>query len=62
MGTAYIIDAVRTPRGKGKKDGKIATVHPQELLAQALNGLKRTGIDLNDVEDVVAGCVQQTGE
>jgi len=62
MGTAYIIDAVRTPRGKGKKDGKIATVHPQELLAQALNGLKRTGVDLNDVEDVVAGCVQQTGE
>jgi len=62
MGVAYIIDAVRTPRGKGKKDGKLASVHPQELLAQALNGLKRTGVDLRDVEDVVAGCVQQTGE
>src|SRR5690606_28949525 len=50
MGTAYIIDAVRTPRGKGKKDGALANLHPQELLAQALNGLKRTGVDLRDVE------------
>ena len=62
MGTAYIIDAVRTPRGKGKKDGALANLHPQELLAQALNGLKRTGVDLRDVEDVVCGVVQQTGE
>ncbi len=62
MGTAYIIDAVRTPRGRGKKDGALAGVHPQELLAQALKGLERTGIDLRDVEDVIAGCVQQTGE
>jgi acetyl-CoA C-acetyltransferase len=62
MGTAYIIDAVRTPRGKGKKDGALAGVHPQELLATALNGLKRTGVDLRDVEDVVCGVVQQTGE
>jgi acetyl-CoA C-acetyltransferase len=62
MGTAYIVDAVRTPRGKGKKDGAVAGVHPQELLAQALNGLKRTGVDLRDVEDVVCGVVQQTGE
>jgi acetyl-CoA C-acetyltransferase len=62
MGTAYIIDAVRTPRGKGKKDGALAGVHPQDLLAQALNGLKRTGVDLRDVEDVICGVVQQTGE
>ncbi|HVM98142.1 MAG TPA: acetyl-CoA C-acetyltransferase [Candidatus Acidoferrales bacterium] len=62
MGTAYIIDAVRTPRGKGKAGGAVATVHPQELLAQALNGLRRTSFDPADVEDVVAGCVQQVGE
>ncbi len=62
MGAAYVIDAVRTPRGKGRKDGALAGLHPQELLAQALNGLRRTGIDLRDVEDVVAGCVQQHGE
>ena len=62
MGTAYIIDAVRTPRGKGKANGALAGVHPQELLAQALNGLRRTGFDPADVEDVVAGCVQQVSE
>src|SRR5437867_10402575 len=62
MGTAYIIDAVRTPRGKGKASGALAGVHPQELLAQALNGLRRTAFDVRDVEDVVAGCVQQVGE
>jgi len=62
MGTAYIIDAVRTPRGKGKASGALAGVHPQELLAQALNGLRRTAFDPADVEDVVAGCVQQVGE
>ena len=62
MGTAYIIDAVRTPRGKGKASGALAGVHPQELLAQALNGLRRTQFDPADVEDVVAGCVQQVGE
>jgi len=62
MGTAYIVDAVRTVRGKGKASGALAGVHPQELLAQALNGLRRCGIDPADVEDVVAGCVQQHGE
>jgi len=62
MGIAYIIDAVRTPRGKGKKDGALAGTHPQELLATALNGLRRSGANLEDVEDVVAGVVQQTGE
>jgi len=62
MGTAYIIDAVRTVRGKGKASGALAGLHPQELLAQALNGLLRSGIDPADVEDVVAGCVQQHGE
>jgi acetyl-CoA C-acetyltransferase len=63
MGTAYIIDAVRTPRGRGKKgSGKLSGLHPQELLAQALNGLRRTSFELADVEDVVIGCVQQAGE
>ena len=63
MGTAYIVDAVRTPRGRGKKgSGKLSGLHPQELLAQALNGLTRTAFALADVEDVVIGCVQQAGE
>jgi acetyl-CoA C-acetyltransferase len=64
MGEAWIIDAVRTPRGKGKPGaGSLSGIHPQELLAQCLNALvARTGIDPHDVADVVAGCVSQAGE
>ena len=64
MAEAWIIDAVRTPRGKGKKDtGALSGVHPQQLLGQALEALrKRSGFDPNDVEDVVAGCVSAAGE
>ena len=64
MGEAWIIDAVRTPRGRGKKDkGALSHVHPQELLAQALQALAaRQSFDAKDVEDVVAGCVSEAGE
>jgi len=64
MPEAWIIDAVRTPRGKGKKEtGALSGIHPQELLAQALNALAdRTGIERRDVEDVVVGCVSEAGE
>ncbi len=63
MGEAWIIDAVRTPRGRGKKDGALAAIHPQELMAQALNALKdRNQVDPLDVEDVLVGCVTAYGE
>src|SRR4051794_9050758 len=64
MAEAYIIDAVRTPRGRGKKGkGSLTEIHPQELLAQTLNRLaERTGIDPGEVDDVVAGVVSQVGE
>jgi len=64
MGEAWIIDAVRTPRSKGKKDvGALSATHPQELLATCLRGLAdRNPMDVKDVEDVVAGCVSQAGE
>ena len=64
MRDAWIIDAVRTPRGRGKKDkGALSHTHPQELLAQTLNELAgRTGIEKGDVEDVVAGCVSQAND
>jgi acetyl-CoA C-acetyltransferase len=64
MGNAWIIDAVRTPRGRGRKDkGALGGIHPQELLGQTLNQLaSRTGFDKSDVEDVVAGCVMQAKE
>jgi acetyl-CoA C-acetyltransferase len=61
MTTAYIIDAVRTPRGRGKPGkGALSHIHPQELLAQTLKQLvQRTGVETRDIEDVVAGCVTQ---
>jgi acetyl-CoA C-acetyltransferase len=64
MAEAYVLDAVRTPRGRGKAGkGALSHVHPQELLAQTLNALAdRTGIDRAEVEDVVVGCVSQAGE
>ena len=61
---AYIIDAVRTPRGRGKMGkGALNKIHPQELLAQTLNRLaERAGVDKSDVDDVVIGCVSQADE
>jgi len=57
--TAYIIDAVRTPRGRGKAGkGALYEIHPQNLLAQALNAVAdRQSLEKKDVDDVVAGCV-----
>jgi acetyl-CoA C-acetyltransferase len=64
MAEAVIIDAVRTPRGRGKPGvGKLSGVHPQELVAQSLNQLaKRNDLERADVEDVVIGCVSQVKE
>ena len=46
MKNAYIVDAVRTPRGKGKKRGTLASVHPQELSAATLKALaERNNLD-----------------
>jgi acetyl-CoA C-acetyltransferase len=64
MSEAFILDAVRTPRGRGKAGkGALSNVHPQELFAQTLNQLAaRTGFDPAEVDDVVGGCVGQVGE
>ena len=64
MAEAWIIDAVRTPRGRGKADvGALSGVHPQQLLGQTLQALQeRVGFEPADVEDVVAGCVSAVGE
>ena len=43
MGEAWIIDGVRSPRGRGKANGSLHHVHPQELLAQVLNAPARPG-------------------
>jgi len=64
MANAWIVDAVRTPRGRGKAGkGALSGVHPQELLAQTLLALaERTAVDARHWEDVVVGCVSQAGE
>jgi acetyl-CoA C-acetyltransferase len=64
MGEAYILDAVRTPRGRGKAGkGALSGLHPQELLAQTLNEIVRRGdVDVDAVDDVVMGAVSQAGE
>src|SRR6476661_7463766 len=63
MPDALIVDAVRTPRGKGRPDGALHDVHPQALLAQCLNALiARVGFDPADVEDVIAGNGILTGD
>jgi acetyl-CoA C-acetyltransferase len=61
---ATIVDAVRTPRGKGKRGkGALTEIHPQELFAQTLNHLAaKSGVAPGDVGDVVVGCVSQIGE
>jgi acetyl-CoA C-acetyltransferase len=60
---AYIIDAVRTPRGKGKKTGALHEVKPIDLLATVLRGLQhKTHFPNQAVEDIFIGCVTPIGE
>ncbi|WP_040857660.1 thiolase family protein [Nocardia niigatensis] len=63
MTSAVIVDAVRTPSGKGKSGGGLSEVHPATLLSGVLSSLvERTGIDPALVDDVIGGCVTQAGE
>ncbi|AHD09950.1 acetyl-CoA C-acetyltransferase [Phaeobacter gallaeciensis] len=63
MTEAYIYDAVRTPRGKGRKDGSLHEVTAARLSAVALNALKdRNNLEGHAVEDVIWGNVTQIGE
>ena len=63
MTDAYIYDAVRTPRGKGRKDGSLHEVTSVRLSTQVLNALKtRNGLDGHAVEDVIWGNVTQVME
>jgi acetyl-CoA C-acetyltransferase len=63
VGDAWIVDIVRTPRGKGRPDGGLHDVHPQELLAQCLRALAtRVGFDPLEVDDVIAGNGILTGD
>ena len=63
MNDAVIIDAVRTPLGKGKATGALADVHPVDLLATPLAALvERNDLDAGLIDDVVVGTVSQVGE
>ena len=59
----YIVDAVRTPVGRGKEDGALHNIHPVDLLAMTLEELvRRSGVEKNMVEDVIGGVVTPLGD
>ncbi|MCC2651797.1 MAG: acetyl-CoA acetyltransferase [Microvirga sp.] len=63
MAEAYIYDAVRTPRGRGKPDGSLHEVPAVDLAVTALDAIRRRNdLDPKLVEDVVLGCVDPVGE
>jgi len=63
MADAFIYDAVRTPRGRGKPDGSLYEVPTVDLAVTALDAIrKRNDLDPVLVEDVVLGCVDPVGE
>lgn len=64
MTEAWIIEGMRSPRGRGKPGvGSLSEIHPQRIMAQVLNGLQeKVGFDPADVEDVVAGCGAGSGD
>lgn len=63
MAEAYVYDAVRTPRGKGKKDGALHRVTAVSLASQTLSAIKnRNDLDTTQVDDVILGCVMPVGE
>ena len=63
MTDAYIFDAVRTPRGKGKKNGSLHEITALSLVEQQLRALQeRNDLDTSKVDDVILGCVAPVGE
>ncbi|RIJ30672.1 acetyl-CoA C-acetyltransferase [Henriciella mobilis] len=63
MTEAYIYDAVRTPRGKGKSSGSLHEITSLSLATQALQAIRdRNELDTSNVDDVVLGCVSPVGE
>jgi acetyl-CoA C-acetyltransferase len=63
MTEAYIYDAVRTPRGRGRKEGALHGVTPARLAATALAALaQRNPVDTAAIDDVILGCVEPVGE
>jgi acetyl-CoA C-acetyltransferase len=63
MTDAYIYDATRTPRGKGKKNGSLHEITALQLATQQLEAIRdRNNLDTSFIDDVVLGCVSPVGE
>lgn len=63
MADVFVYDAVRTPRGRGKKDGSLHEVPAVRLGAKVLEALRdRNGLDTSTVDDIIFGCVDPVGE
>lgn len=63
MADAFVYDAVRTPRGRGKKDGALHEVPAVRLAAKTLEAVRdRNGLDTGKVDDIIFGCVDPVGE
>ncbi len=64
MTEAFIYDAVRTPRGRGKKDGSLHEVKPVSLVVELIDAIKarNPGLDPAAIDDVVLGCVTPVGD
>jgi acetyl-CoA acyltransferase len=63
MREAVVVEAVRTPLGRGKPGGQLSGLHAVDLLAHVLRAtIERTGVDPLEVDDVITGCVSQVGE
>ena len=63
MTEAYVYEAIRTPRGKGKKDGSLHSVKPITLLSGLMQELQnRHKLDTSLIDDVVLGCVTPVGD
>lgn len=63
MTEAYIYDAIRTPRGRGRKDGSLHEVTPIQLATQQLEAIRdRNDLDTANIDDVIMGCVAPVGE
>ncbi len=63
MTEAFVFDAIRTPRGRGKSSGSLYEVKPVKLLTTLLTDMqKRLDLDTSQVEDIVLGCVSPVGD
>ena len=63
MADVFVYDAVRTPRGRGKKDGSLHEVPAVRLGAHVLGSIRdRNGLDTGKVDDIIFGCVDPVGE